>query len=533
MKKICVMVATVLLGSMVANAQTLYDANRFMGSDLNGTARYVGMGGAMGALGGDISTTATNPAGIGLFRKSDVMVTFGVQNVSSKSDFLGNSNTEDKTRATFDNIGIVFTNPSNNGALKYLNFAINYHRSKCFTRDMLMAGNIQSSQTWQVATMTPTSVGTSDLENDEAYLNTSIPWLGILNYNAHLINPAYQTKNGTSTFVGYTSFNNGESVDASYRSRERGGIDNVDFNMAFNLSDRFYIGATISAYNIDYDLHSWYGETFYANQSEYGNKDDGYYTLENKYNVDGDGVDFKLGFICRPVEESPFRFGIAVHTPTWYHITEHQMAYLDHDTFDAAGKEYKGTSFPYDGNGNEMESETKYRIVTPWKFNFSTGYTFGNVAALGLEYEYADYSSASMRDYNDDKMDFVTNTISNMMNAVHTFRAGFEYRIVPEVAFRLGYNYISASMKNDAYKQLANYAVRTDTEYMNTKDINNFSFGLGFHSGSFYCDMAYVYSNRKADFYPFNASNSKSNNIAKTKMTDSSSHAILTLGYRF
>ena len=55
-----------------------------MGSDLNGTARFVGMGGAMGALGGDISTMGTNPAGIGIYRSNDVMVSFGFVNVGSK-----------------------------------------------------------------------------------------------------------------------------------------------------------------------------------------------------------------------------------------------------------------------------------------------------------------------------------------------------------------------------------------------------------------------------------------------------------------
>ena len=56
------------------NAQTtIYDANRWMGSDLNGTARFVGMGGAMGALGGDITTMGTNPAGIGIYRSNDVL----------------------------------------------------------------------------------------------------------------------------------------------------------------------------------------------------------------------------------------------------------------------------------------------------------------------------------------------------------------------------------------------------------------------------------------------------------------------------
>lgn len=57
-----------LMCSAQAMTQNAYDAARYAGDELNGTARFVGMGGAMGALGADISTIGTNPAGIGLFR---------------------------------------------------------------------------------------------------------------------------------------------------------------------------------------------------------------------------------------------------------------------------------------------------------------------------------------------------------------------------------------------------------------------------------------------------------------------------------
>lgn len=76
-----------LLGCMSAvMAQNQYDVVRYMDDDLNGTARFVGMGGAMSALGADISTIGTNPAGIGLFRGNDVTVSFGMNNNQAKSD---------------------------------------------------------------------------------------------------------------------------------------------------------------------------------------------------------------------------------------------------------------------------------------------------------------------------------------------------------------------------------------------------------------------------------------------------------------
>ena len=55
MKKIT-MIALAMFTAVGAGAQTIYDATNIAQKELNGTARFVGMGGAMGALGGDIST---------------------------------------------------------------------------------------------------------------------------------------------------------------------------------------------------------------------------------------------------------------------------------------------------------------------------------------------------------------------------------------------------------------------------------------------------------------------------------------------
>ena len=94
--RLALVIACTLFGTAVVNAQNLYDAARLMGNDLNGTARFVGMGGAMGALGGDISTMGTNPAGIGIYRSSDVMTSFGFSNIGMKSNMSGTKNEQDK-----------------------------------------------------------------------------------------------------------------------------------------------------------------------------------------------------------------------------------------------------------------------------------------------------------------------------------------------------------------------------------------------------------------------------------------------------
>ena len=521
-------------GSSLLAQTTIYDANRWMGSDLNGTARFIGMGGAMSALGGDISTMGTNPAGIGIYRSNDVMFSFGFANTGTED---ANGNRVDKFHGSFDNVGFVFsTKMGNASSLRFVNFGFNYHRSKSFDRNMLMGGTFGLSQTTSIADLLNFNsageyapLSTNDLEMDNAYEDPSMPWLGLLGYDSYLVDPAYveDEESGEKYFDGYAPyFKDGDQVTQTYTARERGGIHAYDFNMAFNFNDRFYLGATVGAYNIDYRRTSLYTETF----TDAGNIEQGGYDLGNEFWTDGSGVDFKLGFIWRPIEYSSFRIGAAVHTPTFYSITEHNRAYIDSDILVESGEGQlfpAGYKEPVDRYGNPMDGEYKYRLTTPWKFNISAGYTVGTVAALGMEYEYMDYSTAKLKDP-DGRVLQQTDDIKSMMNGVHAFRVGAEFKLAPEFAFRVGYNYISASMKADAFKWIPDNSIRTDTEYANTQSVNNITFGCGYSGELIYVDMAYKCSLYKEDFYAFD-------NIALTgtQLKHDDHKVVFTLGMRF
>ena len=132
-----------LLVSAGMNAQTIYDVTKMTEKDLNGTARFVGMGGAMGALGGDISTIATNPAGIGIYRSNDATVSFGFSSIGTESKYGGNTFNSDKNRWQLDNAGFVLSNKiGNQTVLRYVNFGFNYHRAKSFNKMTSMEGLI-------------------------------------------------------------------------------------------------------------------------------------------------------------------------------------------------------------------------------------------------------------------------------------------------------------------------------------------------------------------------------------------------------
>ena len=125
MKKIFVAIF-VLSTAMPVVAQETYENAKIATEDLNGTARYVGMGGAMDALGADISTIGSNPAGIGLFRKSNISASFGFNTQEGAKDFAGSN----KTRMSFDQVGFVYS--VRTGESSYTNFAFNYHKNANF-----------------------------------------------------------------------------------------------------------------------------------------------------------------------------------------------------------------------------------------------------------------------------------------------------------------------------------------------------------------------------------------------------------------
>ena len=517
-------------------AQTEYDITPLMKSDLNGTARFVGMGGAMSALGGDISTISTNPAGIGIFRSNDLSMTLSYNMADSKSVFGNSTSKESRNRLSFDQIGFVYSNKiGNNTSLRFVNFGFNYHKYANYNRLFTMQGSLDgtTSQTgymaYQVAQGGATYNSFSNMlsaSDRSAFQNENFGWLGVMGGRTGLVDAAQETKDGVTTdyFYGW----NGDY--ASYRCQTKGGTSVYDFNVAFNVEDRFYFGATIGAYDVNYSRYSVYGEDLLRQDGD--DELTASYSLQHWYKTSGSGVDLKLGAIIRPFDDSSFRFGLAIHTPTWYSLTERYSTLLTSQYEMINGESidtYQASIDSYDGWDGDVEND--YELTTPWKFNVSMGGTIGTNIALGAEYEYQDYSSARLKTpdgYEDDYMATQNSYIREDLKGVHTLRLGGEFKLDPQFSFRVGYNYSSALYNKTAYKELGLYTTRTDTQFFNDYEQNTLTFGVGYRSSSFYADMAYLYSNQHADFYSYDDAS-----LSPIGVTNETNRLMFTLGFRF
>ena len=557
MKKKLTLVAGLLVAAASLSAQTVYDGAKLTDRDLNGTARFVGMGGAMGALGGDISTIGTNPAGIGVYRSNDFMTSFGFSSFGTESKYLDKSFNSNRIQGSFDNIGFVFASKiGNQTPLRYVNFGFNYHKAKSFYKNMEMGGNLGNySQTFSMAEQ----AGGIDGWGNNIFNDNNIGWLSAVGYEGYLITDLISQSTLDDILKNNSQFDNYEpyirdgqqvvnhagepmyrtpgqyigmynGADAHFRSQERGGIDQYDFNVSFNINDRVYLGLTIGAYAVDYRKYTYYSEAYTGVNAPQN------YNLQGWNKVRGSGFDIKFGTIIRPFEYSPFRIGLAVHTPTFYNLDYKTSVYLESDVLNAeTGKidQWSVDSRDYLNGGGDMIQQ--FRLQTPWVFNGSLGYTVGKSLALGAEYEYKDYSSMKFRDAEGyaDSYSFV-NSKTSELKGVHTIRLGAEYKVIPEFAVRAGYNYSTAAFHTNAFKDLPFNSIQTDTDYANTKAMSNYTLGVGYRGSMFYADLAYKFSTYKEDFFPFiNVENGQAFPPNLTKVTNTRSQVLFTLGLRF
>lgn len=516
-------------------AQDIYQVESLSRQDLSGTARFISMGGAMGALGADISTMTTNPAGIALFRRSDASLTGGLVAQPEGRMFDG----KHKNTASFDQAGIVIAMPFSGESVRFVNFGFNYHKSRNFKQYLGAEGIYLDgwSQTQQMLDLAYGSYGWYDLS--QSHERELAPPLAILGYDTALLypNPDYKKPGGNNKDLMYLPCE-GEVYD--YHRVQSGGIQSYDFNLALNFSDRYYAGLTFGLHHVDRRSFTEYSELLID-----GND----YFTQAEEKLTGFGVDLKLGFVFRPVEESPLRLGLYVHTPTWYDL-ESESSLLVSSSYHSM--QPNGTTRPFSEAYMEPGLNA-YKLRTPWRFGLNAATTVDNLIALSAEYEfshqrsagvsYGDYDDLGWNNYDDLSEDKgLSQEIDRYLLPVHTLRLGAEVRIPEGFSLRCGYNFVSRPMKKEAFLNFFTespaYYYSTGTDYLNLGATHRYTFGLGYRAKRIYADVAYLYQQQKGDLYAFHIPNAADRGDFRNVLTPQSlkldrHNVMLTLGYKF
>lgn len=460
MKKILSTPIFILL-TLTTFAQTDLDAFRYSQSNISGTARFSSMGGAFGALGADFSSIAVNPAGIGLYRKSEVTFTPSVFIGSTESNFLGKVNSERKFNFNFGNAGIVFTNKLTNNdegpGWKSWSFGFGYNRINNFhNRSFYENKNPSNSLTNYFA----------ENAQGQSYENLD-PFYEYLAYYTYLINP--DSSNNYSAAVP-----NG-NIFQRRSSETRGAMGETDLTFGGNYSNRLFIGGTIGLSNIRYLEETTFEETDKDNVIDTLNQ----YEFNQNLTTHGFGFNVKFGVIYKAADW--VRLGATIHTPTWYNM---------HDDYTSSIKaKFDGG---YADTKDSPDGSYDYSLTTPFKAIGSLAFIIGKYGLISGDYEFTDISEARL-DAEDASFADANDVIRNKYTTMSTLHIGAEYRI-GNYSIRGG-TAMTSSPLNSQYRN-------GGADYKKT----SYGGGIGIRDNDLFIDIGYLYTESNEYFQPYTLS---------------------------
>lgn len=420
-------------------AQGASDALFFSQNQYEGTARTMAMGNAFTALGGDIGAITINPASSGVFRRSQFSFTPSIISATGVSDYLDMSNRDSKSKLALSNFGFVGTfDTGNYSGLLNWNLGIAYNRTNSYNSRMHVSGATSSSSALASLASGLTGIDYLDLEKSDQYdpfRNSNVSWLEVLGWNTYLLSTLPGTYDeylaSTENIDEYGNIGVGGELLQDYTRQVTGGSSEFNINFGGNISDFLYFGTSLNLTSITYNVSESYSEMAVIRGIE-SPFQDGFESYYSKYwqNTTGAGVNLKFGVILTPV--GGLRIGATFTTPTWYSMT---------DTWDRS----MYSSF---NNGNSYSEYSPtgsydYMITTPMRASLGIAYTFGSFALLSADYEYVDYSTIKMRDYQGRSAEFDEDNqyIRNNYGISNIFRIGAEIRPTSRLSLRGGYNY--------------------------------------------------------------------------------------------
>ena len=540
MKKILA-VAFLSALALQAGAQSWTDALNFSDNDYLGTARSVGMGNAMTAVGGDLGSLTFNPAGSAVASYSQFTITPGLSfsTVTAKGSLVDdagypngfeNSYRTRYGRMNIPNFGVMMVyDTRNRSGLKRVSFGIVGNVTRDYTNRLRADGT--NANTTLAGSLASQADGFSpEVLSGDFYAKNIPSWETMAGYQSGI----FGQLNGS--YVGLTEslWDNGDiritdKIGQYYGLKRAGSKYDLLMNFGLDFNDRFYLGANLGLVTIDYRSDENRSEEAITG-IDYGN---GFQSLRMRSSIRdvGSGVYLKVGFIARPTDG--LRIGATIQTPTLFDIRE---VYQLEGQSVANNKEMVKSS---------PKDEWFYRLKSPFRANVGVAYTIAKMALLSADYEYTDYSGMKLSpsfdeayyyDFSDQNLD-----IKDFAGAVHALRLGAEIKPAPQLALRVGYNLTTGAQYNTLSDsgQVVSLSDQERKEQIRTA----VSFGIGYSSpGSFFMDAAVRFQYLPNEYFtPYwyyvreNGNLYTDANVVTPEICSQSAvcNALLTLGWRF
>jgi hypothetical protein len=476
MKKILILIVVGLFfPTLQAQETNPEDALRYAVENLTGTARYRAMGGAFGAIGGDLSAINQNPAGSIFFANNFATFTGSSYNTKNTSRYFGTTRSENDNSFDLNQAGVVFVFKDNNpkNDWKKITLALNYENNNNFDNNIYSAGinpyNSIDKYFLRFANGLPQEGGITlqTLENGFFENLNFIDQQAYLGYQAYMFNPVSNTPQNT-TYVTNVPTNSNYYQDNYTLSTGYDGKFTANFATAYK--DKLFLGINLNYHFTDILKTTSVFESYDTVDTTTGLQSVQFDTETHTF---GNGFSFNLGAIAKATES--LRVGLAYQSPTWYRLVDEQRQAIFVNCPDCS------TNNPINFNPDVTMIYQQYTIQTPGKWTGSVVYLFGKRALLSADVSTKDYSNTKFRPQND-----YTGLNSFMSNALHDaieVRLGGEYKY-KEFSFRAGYRFDESPYKVD----------------QTFGDLTGYSGGLGYTFGDSRIDLAYSYEHRNFNY---------------------------------
>ena len=491
--KTLICIIMLLLPVYLVKAQNQNDALRYSREQFGGTARAVSMGGAFGALGGDLSVLSYNPAGIAMFRQNEIAITPTIFYNNTESSYLATGATDSDNKYNFNvnNVGIVGTfgvDESKNGWAN-VNFGFSYNKMNNFHRNIAIQGRNYSNSLMDYWVDDANADNWNEFYNDLAWETF------LINYDS--IDNVYWSDITDDPI--FDDVNYGQVQKES--DEISGSLGESVFSFGANYQHKLYIGVSLGIRSFTYNRNATYSEIDVDDRIYYWNS----FTLNENLDASGTGYNFKIGMIYKPLDW--LRIGGAIHTPTFWDVDETFSTSLDRE-FDVADEDANYAESPV--------SDFTYSLTTPFKAMGSLGLVIKKNAILSVDYEFVDYSQMRLRSEKAGEFDDANDVIDNDFTSTYNLRAGAEYRL-GMLSLRAGYGLYGSPYANDNYGKDASISV--------------ISGGVGINSGNFFVDFAYSRSMKEYTKYLYDTYTNEAK--VGADMESVSARMLLTLGMRF
>ncbi|MDR3366846.1 MAG: hypothetical protein LBO71_07770 [Prevotellaceae bacterium] len=479
--------------ALLGYAQDDVDALRFSRSYPLGTARFSAMGGAFAALGGDLTTLAYNPAGIGVYRSGELSFTpnLNVTNVSSL--YMGNKATDSRYTMGLSNVGGVGVINTGDGGLVNFNIGASYNKHSNFSERIMVRGNpIAKGDTYMdyFALAANNDPNRDDIEAELAYMTDLITFDTTLNR-------------------WFSNLKDNDQTVGRRSSEAWGSIGEFDVSLGGNIEHILYFGVTMGIQSMSYSQNlTDIDEGMSGNSSLFEG-----FTYKREYRISGMGYNFKAGVIARPFANADFleglRLGLAVHTPTFLAMSDRYDALISSSFLD-------GKPAPQ----NFSNGLYNYSLQAPFKLMGGVAYTFGDQSSkwrgiVSADFEHVDYSQMKLRSGDDGYDFFVENqNIENGYRNTANLRFGAELGY-DNVAVRAGF---------------ATYGNPYKSSIGKNSTVNFYSLGAGYRSSMFFIDFAYSLAVQQDKSYMYNSREVQSAEISYDILQN---NLMVTFGLRF